>query len=135
MYDRLPTPFGLVRGGVAPDNQKIKSVTRVFDRLALHPEFRFYGNVEVGRDVSRADLHGFYDAVIYAVGAQTDRRLGIPARTWTAVTPARPSSAGTTRTPTSGTWASSSTRSGWPWSGTATWRWTSFASWRSTRTS
>ena len=56
MYDRLPTPFGLVRGGVAPDHQKIKSVTRVYDKIAAHPEFRFYGNVEIGRDLTHADL-------------------------------------------------------------------------------
>ena len=78
MYDRLPTPFGLVRGGVAPDHPKIKSVTRVDDRIADHPEFRFYGNVEMGRDLTHADLTAYYHAIIYAVGARTDRRMGIP---------------------------------------------------------
>ncbi len=78
MYDRLPTPFGLVRGGVAPDHQKIKSVTRVYDRIAAHPEFRFFGNVELGRDLTHADLSAYYHAIIYAVGARTDRRMGIP---------------------------------------------------------
>jgi len=78
MYDRLPTPFGLVRGGVAPDHQKIKSVTRVYDRIAAHPEFRFFGNVELGRDITHADLSAYYHAIIYAVGARTDRRMGIP---------------------------------------------------------
>lgn len=78
MFDRLPTPFGLVRGGVAPDHQKIKSVTRVYDRIASNPEFRFYGNVEIGRDLSRSDLKAYYHAVIYAVGAKSDRRMGIP---------------------------------------------------------
>jgi ferredoxin--NADP+ reductase len=78
MYDRLPTPFGLVRGGVAPDHQKIKSVTRVYDKIAAHPEFRFYGNVEMGRDLTHADLTAYYHAIIYAVGARTDRRMGIP---------------------------------------------------------
>ena len=68
MYDRLPTPFGLVRGGVAPDHQKIKSVTRVYDKIAAHPEFRFYGNVEMGRDLTHADLSAYYHAIIYAVG-------------------------------------------------------------------
>jgi ferredoxin/flavodoxin---NADP+ reductase len=77
MYDRLPTPFGLVRGGVAPDHQKIKSVTRVYDKIAGHPEFRFYGNVEMGRDLTHADLTAYYHAIIYAVGARTDRRMGI----------------------------------------------------------
>src|SRR5215211_691361 len=78
MYDRLPTPWGLVRGGVAPDHPNIKAVSRVYEKTAAHPEFRFYGNVELGRDLSRADLVGRYHAVIYAVGAQTDRRMGIP---------------------------------------------------------
>jgi ferredoxin--NADP+ reductase len=78
MYDRLPTPFGLVRGGVAPDHQKIKSVTRVYDKIAAHPEFRFYGNVEMGRDLTHEDLAAYYHAIIYAVGARTDRRMGIP---------------------------------------------------------
>ncbi|MGD9697372.1 MAG: FAD-dependent oxidoreductase [Thermoleophilia bacterium] len=78
MYDRLPTPFGLVRGGVAPDHPKIKSVTRVYDKIAAHPEFRFYGNVEMGRDLTHDDLVAYYHAIIYAVGARTDRRMGIP---------------------------------------------------------
>ncbi len=78
MFDRLPTPYGLVRGGVAPDHPKIKSVTRVYDRLAAHPSFRFLGNVDVGRDVTPAELLRHYDAVVYAVGAQTDRALGVP---------------------------------------------------------
>ena len=78
MFDRLPTPYGLVRGGVAPDHQKIKSVTKVYDRLASQPGFRFLGNVEVGRDLSREELRRCYDAVIYAVGAPSDRALGVP---------------------------------------------------------
>jgi ferredoxin--NADP+ reductase len=78
MFDRLPTPHGLVRGGVAPDHPKIKSVSRVFDRIASHPGFRFAGNVTVGRDVTPAELRAHYDVVIYAIGAQTDRTLGIP---------------------------------------------------------
>jgi ferredoxin--NADP+ reductase len=78
LYDRLPTPYGLVRGGVAPDHQKIKSVTKIYDRLASQPGFRFLGNVEVGRDLSREELRRSYDAVIYAVGAASDRALGIP---------------------------------------------------------
>ena len=78
LYDRLPTPHGLVRGGVAPDHPKIKSVTRVFDRIASHASFRFVGNVEVGRDVSPAELRAHYDAVLYAFGARTDRHLEIP---------------------------------------------------------
>jgi ferredoxin--NADP+ reductase len=78
MIERLPTPWGLVRLGVAPDHPKIKSVSRAFERIAERPGFRFLGNVEVGRDVTHDELIGLYDAVIYAVGAQTDRRLGIP---------------------------------------------------------
>jgi ferredoxin/flavodoxin---NADP+ reductase len=78
MYDRLPTPWGLVRGGVAPDHPNIKAVSRVYEKTAAHPEFRFFGNVELGRDVSRDDLLGHYHAVVYAVGSQTDRRMGIP---------------------------------------------------------
>ena len=78
MYDRLPTPFGLVRNGVAPDHPKIKSVTKVFDRLAQKPEFRFFGNVELGTDVTVEDLRNYYHQIVYTVGAQTDRNLDIP---------------------------------------------------------
>jgi len=78
MLERLPTPWGLVRLGVAPDHPKLKSVSRAFERIAEKPGFRFFGNVEVGRDVSHADLVELYDAVVYAFGAQTDKRLGIP---------------------------------------------------------
>ena len=78
MIERLPTPWGLVRLGVAPDHPKLKSVSRAFERIALKPGFRFFGNVEVGRDLSHGDLVELYDAVIYAFGAQTDKRLGIP---------------------------------------------------------
>ena len=78
MIERLPTPWGLVRLGVAPDHPKLKSVSRAFERIAEQPGFRFLGNVEVGRDLTHEDLIRLYDAVIYAVGAQTDKRLGIP---------------------------------------------------------
>ena len=78
MFDRLPTPYGLVRGGVAPDHPKIKSVTRMYERIAAHPGFRFLGNVRVGSAIDHAELHALYDAIIYASGAQTDRHLGIP---------------------------------------------------------
>jgi ferredoxin--NADP+ reductase len=77
VYDRLPTPWGLVRGGVAPDHPNIKAVSRVYEKTAAHPEFRFFGNVEYGTDVTHDDLAERYHAVIYAVGAQTDRRMGI----------------------------------------------------------
>ncbi len=78
MFDRLPTPFGLVRLGVAPDHQKIKAVTAAFDKVASHPRFRFYGNVEVGRDVSVEDLRRHYHQIVFSTGAQTDRRMEIP---------------------------------------------------------
>jgi len=78
MFDRLPTPFGLVRAGVAPDHQKIKSVTKVFDKIASRPNFRFYGNVEFGTHVTLADLREYYHQICYTTGAQTDRRMGIP---------------------------------------------------------
>jgi ferredoxin--NADP+ reductase len=78
MIERLPTPWGLVRLGVAPDHPKLKTVSRAFEKIALKPGFRFLGNVEVGRDLLHDDLTRLYDAVVYAVGSQTDRRLDIP---------------------------------------------------------
>jgi ferredoxin/flavodoxin---NADP+ reductase len=78
LLDTLPTPFGLVRSGVAPDHPKIKSVTRVFEKTAAHPGLRFFGGVELGADVQRADLLEHYHAVVYAVGTPSDNRLGIP---------------------------------------------------------
>jgi ferredoxin/flavodoxin---NADP+ reductase len=78
MIERLPTPWGLVRLGVAPDHPNIKAVSRAFEKIAVRPGFRFLGNVEVGRDVTHDELMHLYDAVVYAVGAQTDRRLGVP---------------------------------------------------------
>jgi ferredoxin--NADP+ reductase len=78
VIDRLPTPHGLVRLGVAPDHENIKAVSRAFEKTASRLGFRFFGNVEIGRDVSHEELLGLYDAVVYSVGAQTDRRLGIP---------------------------------------------------------
>ena len=78
MFDRLPTPFGLVRYGVAPDHPKIKNVTAIYDKLAKHPSFRFYGNVEYGTDLGRDDLARLYHQAVFATGAPSDRRLGIP---------------------------------------------------------
>ena len=78
MIERLPTPWGLVRLGVAPDHPNIKAVSRAFERTAAQPGFRFFGNVEIGKDVEHAELARLYDAVVYSVGAQTDRQLGIP---------------------------------------------------------
>ncbi|HEX2428859.1 MAG TPA: FAD-dependent oxidoreductase, partial [Gaiellaceae bacterium] len=78
MIERLPTPWGLVRLGVAPDHPQLKTVSRAFEKIAARPGFRFLGNIEVGRDVTHDELGELYDAVIYAVGSQADRRLGIP---------------------------------------------------------
>lgn len=78
MFDRLPTPYGLVRNGVAPDHQKIKSVTKVFDRTAARPGFKFFGNVELGTDISVDDLRRHYHQIVYTTGAQTDKYLNIP---------------------------------------------------------
>jgi ferredoxin/flavodoxin---NADP+ reductase len=77
MFDRLPTPFGLVRGGVAPDHPDIKAVVRIFERVASQPGYSFLGNVTIGKDITHDELARHYDAVIYAIGAQADRRLGI----------------------------------------------------------
>jgi ferredoxin/flavodoxin---NADP+ reductase len=78
LFDALPTPFGLVRAGVAPDHPKIKSVTRVYDKTARHPGLRFFGGVTVGADVAREELLERYHAVVYAIGTSSDNRLGIP---------------------------------------------------------
>jgi ferredoxin/flavodoxin---NADP+ reductase len=78
MIERLPTPWGLVRLGVAPDHPKLKEVSRAFERVAQRPGFRFFGNVELGTALTHEDLLRLYDAVVYAVGAQTDNRLGVP---------------------------------------------------------
>lgn len=78
IFDKLPAPYGLVRYGVAPDHQKIKSVTKLYDRILGSPEVRFFGNVNFGVDITRSDLLAHYDQILYAVGAQADRQLGIP---------------------------------------------------------
>ena len=78
ILDRLPTPFGLVRFGVAPDHQGTKAIQRQFDKLLQRPNMRFVGNVMLGRDVRLDELRDLYDAVVLAIGAPVDRRLGIP---------------------------------------------------------
>ena len=78
VFDALPTPFGLVRFGVAPDHPKIKSVTRVYEKTAQHPGFRFFGGVRLGEHVTRGQLLERYHAVVYAYGTMTDNRLGVP---------------------------------------------------------
>src|SRR3984885_3885551 len=77
MFDKLPVPFGLVRYGVAPDHPKIKNVTKIFEKTASNPKFSFFGNVTVGKNISVFELNKFYDAVIFAYGAESDRQLGI----------------------------------------------------------
>jgi len=78
MFDKLIAPHGLVRYGVAPDHQKIKSVSKVYDITANDANFRYFGNVEFGKDITHDEARTFYDAIIYAVGAQSDRNLGVP---------------------------------------------------------
>jgi ferredoxin--NADP+ reductase len=78
LFERLPTPWGLLRGGVAPDHQEIKRLDETFDRETFGLGSRFFGNVEVGTDISHSELMRHYSAVIYATGAQTDKSLGIP---------------------------------------------------------
>jgi len=78
MIEKLPTPYGLVRSGVAPDHEKIKNVTRIFDRTASNPSFRYYGNVEYGRHIQLSDLKEHYHHVYFSTGAAVDRKLGIP---------------------------------------------------------
>lgn len=78
IIDRLPTPFGLIRAGVAPDHQKTKNVQRAYERTALNERVRYFGNVDIGKDVSVDELRGFYDAVVLAIGSPFDRKLGVP---------------------------------------------------------
>jgi ferredoxin--NADP+ reductase len=78
MLERLPTPWGLVRSGVAPDHPKIKSVTRIYEKTAAHPRFRFFGNITFGEHISRKELLAHYHAIVYATGTPLDRPLGIP---------------------------------------------------------
>jgi ferredoxin--NADP+ reductase len=78
LIERLPTPWGLVRSGVAPDHPKIKTVSKVFEKIANHPNFRLFGNVELGTDVQLSELTKNYDAVIMCTGSSLGKRLGIP---------------------------------------------------------
>jgi ferredoxin--NADP+ reductase len=78
MIERLPTPWGLVRSGVAPDHPKIKTVSKVFEKIASHENFRLFANVEIGSDISVAQLKEKYDAVIIASGTSLGKKLGIP---------------------------------------------------------
>lgn len=78
MFEYLPTPYGLVRAGVAPDHQQIKAVAKVYDKIAHMDRFRFWGNVQFGKDITREEILDTFDTVIYAIGAQSDRAMGIP---------------------------------------------------------
>jgi ferredoxin/flavodoxin---NADP+ reductase len=78
MFDRLPTPYGLVRGGVAPDHANIKAVIKVYEKLGRDSRFRFFGNVMLGRDIQVPDLRAHYDAIVYAMGNESDTKLGVP---------------------------------------------------------
>ena len=113
MFDRLPTPYGLVRAGVAPDHPKIKSVIRIYEKTAAREGFRFFGNVDVGADVTVAELRERYHAVIYAYGTATDRHLGIPGEDLPGSHPPPSSSTGTTPIPTSPTASSTCLATGW----------------------
>jgi len=78
VIDRLPTPFGLIRAGVAPDHQKTKNVSRAYEKTALNDSVAYFGNVDVGQDVSIEELKSLYDAVVLAIGSPYDRKLGVP---------------------------------------------------------
>ena len=78
IVDRLPTPYGLIRGGVAPDHQKTKRVTRAYEKTAINDAVQFYGNVELGQDINLAELREIYDAVVLTIGMPGDSKLGIP---------------------------------------------------------
>ncbi len=78
LFDRLPTPYGLVRGGVAPDHQNIKVIAKKYHETAQHPGFRFFGHTRIGKDITVAELAERYDAIVWAVGNESDKRLGIP---------------------------------------------------------
>ncbi len=78
MFERLPSPYGLVRSGVAPDHQKLKQVIRIYQKIAAMPDFKLIANVTVGRDISVDELRRLYHAVIFCYGAETDRKLGVP---------------------------------------------------------
>ncbi len=78
MYERYPDPFGLIRKGVAPDSPSIRNVTKAFDTIASNKRFAYFGNVDVGVDISLKELQEYYDAIILACGMETSQRLGLP---------------------------------------------------------
>ena len=103
ILDRYPVPYGLIRFGVAPDHQSLKAVCKRYDKVVESAGVDFIGNVTVGLDVSVAELLELYDAVILAIGAPHDRKLGIPGEELPGVVGSADSSAGTTATPSSPT--------------------------------
>ena len=78
MFEKLPTPFGLLRGGVAPDHQQMKTVSKSYEKIASHESFRFFGNINIGKDIDFETIRSHYHSVIVAVGAETDRKMNIP---------------------------------------------------------
>jgi NADPH-dependent glutamate synthase beta subunit-like oxidoreductase len=78
LIESLPSPYGLIRFGVAPDHEKTKRVTRAYERTALDRRVAYYGNVQIGRDIGMSELRGLYDVVVLAFGAALDRRLNVP---------------------------------------------------------
>ena len=80
LFEKLPSPHGLVRSGVAPDHQSIKKVTKAFDRIVAHERARYLGNVDIGSDLELSELLQHYDQVVYTTGAPTDRKLEVPGR-------------------------------------------------------
>ncbi len=127
VFDRLPSPFGLVRYGVAPDHPKIRSISAALTGVLEHPDVRFLGNVDVGRDISLAELRSYYDAILVASGAAVDRRLGVPGEDLAGSFSATEFVAWYNGHRTHRSTLSPSTPEAWPWWGWATWRSTSYA--------
>ena len=100
LFERLPAPYGLVRYGVAPDHPRIKQIIVALYKILQRGDIRLIGNVEVGRDISVAELHEHYDAIVFSTGADTDAPLDIPGVDAPSATAAPTSSPGTTVTPT-----------------------------------
>ena len=103
IFERLPSPYGLVRYGVAPDHETVKSKAYAFDQIMKDPRVRYFGNMTFGKDLTHAEVKAHYDALIYTVGASVDRALEIPAKSYQAAFPRPSSSLGITRTPTTPT--------------------------------
>ena len=124
VFNRFPTPLGLVRDGVAPDHQSIKAVARIFDKVLADPRVRFFGNVTYGVDLHHRELKRLYHQIVYAVGAQADRRMSIPGEDLPNSHPPSRSSAGTTAIPTTVSCPPTCPANGRWWSATVTSPWT-----------